>query len=129
MGEELLEPTTIYVQPVLTIIAEFHVHGISHITGGGLVDNIPRILPASCQAVIHKGSWEIPPIFPFIQEMGTISESEMLRTFNSGIGMVLVIPDAEADNVIERLQTMHFTSYLIGEIRTRNEGDKEILFT
>ena len=107
LGEELLEPTTIYVQPVRTIIAEFHVHGISHITGGGLVDNIPRILPANCQAVIHKGSWEIPPIFPFIQEKGTISESEMLRTFNNGIGMVLVIPDEEVKSVMERLQTMH----------------------
>jgi len=129
LGEELLEPTTIYVKPVRTIIAEFHVHGISHITGGGLVDNIPRILPANSQAVIHKGSWEIPPIFPFIQEKGTISESEMLRTFNSGIGMVLVVPDEEVQHVIERLQIMHFTSYLIGEIRTRKEGDKEILFT
>ena len=129
LGEELLEPTTIYVKPVRAIIAEFHVHGISHITGGGLVDNIPRILPPNSQAVIHKGSWEIPPIFPFIQEKGTISESEMLRTFNSGIGMVLVVPDEEVQHVIERLQTMHFTSYLIGEIRTRKEGDKEILFT
>ena len=129
LGEELLEPTTIYVKPVRTIIAEFHVHGISHITGGGLVDNIPRILPANSQAVIHKGSWEIPPIFPFIQEKGTISESEMLRTFNSGIGMVLVVPDEEVQHVIERLQIMHFTSYLIGEIRTRKEGDKDMLFT
>jgi phosphoribosylformylglycinamidine cyclo-ligase len=129
LGEELLEPTTIYVKPVRTIIAEFHVHGISHITGGGLVDNIPRILPANCQAVIHKGSWEIPPIFSFIQEKGAISESEMLRTFNSGIGMVLVMPDEEANDVMARLHTMHVTSYLIGEIRTRKEGDNDILFT
>jgi len=129
IGEELLEPTTIYVQPVRTIIAEFHVHGISHITGGGLTDNIPRILPANCQAVIHRGSWNIPPIFPFIQEKGTISESEMLRTFNNGIGMVLVIPDEEVTSVMERLQTMHLPSYLIGEVRTRKEGDQEILFT
>jgi phosphoribosylformylglycinamidine cyclo-ligase len=129
LGEELLEPTAIYVKPVRTIIAEFHVHGISHITGGGLVDNIPRILPANCQAVIHRGHWEIPPIFPFIQEKGTISEREMLRTFNSGIGMVLVIPDEEVNNVIVRLENMHFKSYLIGEIIKRKEGDKDILFT
>jgi phosphoribosylformylglycinamidine cyclo-ligase len=129
LGEELLEPTTIYVKPVSTIIEEFHVHGISHITGGGLVDNIPRIVPANCQAVIHKGSWEIPPIFSFIQEKGTISDSEMLRTFNSGIGMVLVIPDEEVKSVMARLQDMDYTSYLIGEIKTRKEGDKDILFT
>ena len=128
LGEELLEPTTIYVKPVSTIIGEFHVHGISHITGGGLVDNIPRIVPANCQAVIHKGSWEIPPIFSFLQEKGTISESEILRTFNSGIGMVLVIPDEEVKSVMARLQDMDYTSYLIGEIRTRKEGDKDILF-
>ena len=129
LGEELLEPTTIYVKAVRTIIPEFQVHGISHITGGGLVDNIPRIVPADCQAVIHKGSWEIPPIFPFIQERGAISEGEMLRTFNCGIGMVLVVPEAEAQDVMAALKNMHFKSYVIGEIRKRQEGHKEILIS
>lgn len=129
LGEELLEPTTIYVKAVRTIIPEFQVHGISHITGGGLVDNIPRIVPADCQAVIHKGSWEIPPIFPFIQERGAISEGEMLRTFNCGIGMVLVVPEAEAQDVMAALKNMHFKSYVIGEIRKRQEGHKEIFIS
>jgi phosphoribosylformylglycinamidine cyclo-ligase len=128
LGEELLEPTRIYVQPVLTLLSAFHIRGISHITGGGLIDNIPRILPAHCQAVIHKGSWEIPPIFTFLKEQGGISEQEMLKTFNNGIGMVLVIPQEELIDVNSRLQQLQLASYAIGEVVKRKEGEKDIIF-
>ncbi len=128
LGEELLEPTKIYVKPVLKIISEFHVHGISHITGGGLTENIPRILPSNCQAAIHKGSWEILPIFTLIQEKGNISEAEMLRTFNNGIGMVLIVPQEEAKDIISRLQGMQLKSYVIGEIVKRKEEEEAVIF-
>jgi len=128
LTEELLEPTKIYVKSVLNIIAEFHVHGIAHITGGGMLENIPRILPANCQALIHKGSWKILPIFTFIQDRGNISEAEMLRTFNNGIGMVLVVPHEEAEDIISKLQSMHLQSYTIGEIVKQKEGEKAIKF-
>lgn len=128
LGEELLEPTKIYVKPVLKIISEFHVHGISHITGGGLTENIPRILPSNCQAAIHKGSWEILPIFTLIQGKGNISEAEMLRTFNNGIGMVLIVPQEEAKDIISRLQGMQLKSYVIGEIVKRKEEEEAVIF-
>jgi len=128
LGEELLEPTKIYVKPVLKIIEEFNVHGISHITGGGLSENIPRILPSDCQAAIDKGSWEILPIFTLIQEKGNISEAEMLRTFNNGIGMVLIVPQEEAKDVISRLQGMQLKSYVIGEIVKRKEEEEAVIF-
>ena len=128
LTEELLEPTKIYVKPVLNIIKEFHLHGISHITGGGLIENIPRILPANCQAVIHKGSWKILPIFTFIQEKGNINEAEMFRTFNNGIGLVLVVPHEEAEDIISRLQSMHLQAYTIGEIGKRREGGEAVIF-
>jgi len=128
LGEELLEPTKIYVKPVLKIIAEFNIHGISHITGGGLTENISRILPSNCQAAIHKGSWEILPIFTLIQEKGNISEAEMLRTFNNGIGMVLIVPQEEAKDIISRLQGMQLKSYVIGEIVKRKEEEEAVTF-
>ncbi len=128
LGEELLEPTKIYVKPVLKIIAEFNVHGISHITGGGLTENIPRILPDDCQAVINKDSWEITPIFTFIQGKGNISEAEMLKTFNNGIGMVLIVPQEEANDIISRLQGMQLKSYVIGEIVKRKEEEGAVIF-
>ena len=127
LGEELLKPTMIYVQPVLKLLETFHIHGIAHITGGGLLGNIPRILPPSCRAVIHRGSWKTPPIFTFLQERGEISEDEMLKTFNNGIGMVLVIPPDEEPKLILRLKQMDLSAFTIGEIVNRREGEKAIL--
>ena len=123
LGEELLEPTKIYVKPVLKIASDFHLHGISHITGGGLVENIPRILPSGCQAVIHKGCWDIPPVFTFIQEKGDVSTTEMLRTFNNGIGMVLIVPHEEADDIMHMLHSMDLQSYAIGEVAKLKKGE------
>ncbi len=122
LGEELLKPTRIYVEPVLNLLRHLPISGMAHITGGGLVDNVPRILPKSCQAVIRRGSWPVPPIFTLLQERGNIPEAEMLRTFNNGIGLVLVVdPDRVAD-VLLRLQGLREAAYLIGDIAPRREG-------
>ena len=93
-----------------------------------MIDNIPRILPAKCQAVIHKESFHIPPIFAFIQKNGNISEVEMLRTFNNGIGMVLLVPQKEAKDITLRLQNMHLKSYIIGKVVERKRDEKAVIF-
>jgi phosphoribosylformylglycinamidine cyclo-ligase len=119
LGEELLKPTRIYVETVLNLRRDFPLSGICHITGGGLTGNLPRILPRSCQAVIHLDSWPTPPIFRFLQEKGQISPTEMLRTFNNGIGLVLAIPADLVADVLPRLQGLGETAFIIGTIKTR----------
>jgi phosphoribosylformylglycinamidine cyclo-ligase len=91
LGEELLSPTRIYVKPVLYLLEKYRILGIAHITGGGLLENIPRILPEGVAVRINQKSWPKPPIFSLIQKEGKISDEEMYRTFNMGIGMVLVV--------------------------------------
>jgi len=101
LGKELLKPTKIYVKDVLSVRSI--VRGIAHITGGGFIDNIPRILPQGCQAIIHKGSWRVPGIFQVVQKKGKIKEEEMFHTFNMGIGMVLIVSPAERERLLSRL--------------------------
>lgn len=118
--EELLRPTKIYVPIILNLIkASASIRGIVHVTGGGFIDNIPRILPGSCKAVVRKGTWPIPPIFEFLQEKGSISEEEMFRTFNCGIGMILIIPEHEAKDVLFQIQAMNEEAFPIGYIDQR----------
>lgn len=124
IGEELLTPTKIYVKTIKALQKKFDIKGIAHITGGGLIENIPRILPNNCKAVIAKGVWEMPFIFRFIQDGGDIAEKEMFRTFNCGIGMVIIASKNEADRVIRQLRTLKEKAFLIGEIEKRN-GQKE----
>jgi phosphoribosylformylglycinamidine cyclo-ligase len=128
LGEELLKPTRIYVETVLNILRDFSISGISHITGGGLTDNVPRILPKSCQAVIHWGSWPVPPIFPFLQEKGNIPPEEMRRTFNNGIGLALVLDDKGVDEVLQRLEALGEQGYVIGEIVARKKGEPPLVY-
>ena len=116
VGEELLVPTRIYVKPILSLLENFPLHGIAHITGGGITDNLPRVIPKGCKAEIHKNTWPIPPIFRIIQEGGNVPEDEMLRTFNNGIGMILSVPVKEADGILSRLKTLKEKAYRIGEI-------------
>ena len=116
LGEELLEPTIIYVKPVLDIIRKFRVHGMAHITGGGLVGNIPRILPPHCRALIRNNSWTEPPIFSLLREKSGIAEMEMLKTFNCGIGMVLVVAAAQANEVMQQLKTAGEAVWRIGSV-------------
>jgi len=128
LGEELLKPTRIYVKPIANLIRDFTIKGIAHITGGGLRDNIVRILPNRCQAVIESDSWERPPIFALINRLGGVSETEMLATFNCGIGMVLIVPADEVEEQMSRLQAMGEACYVIGEITKREEDETGIAF-
>ena len=116
VAEELLTPTRIYVRSVMNLLRDFNISGLAHITGGGLLENIPRVLPNGCKAVVRKSSWEIPEIFQIIQKGGNIDETEMFRTFNCGIGMVLIVPEREADDIMIRLSGLNETAFHIGEV-------------
>lgn len=128
IGEELLQPTRIYVKPILSLLKKFPIPGMAHITGGGITDNLPRVIPPGCQAVIHRGSWPVHSIFKIIQEGGNVAEEEMLRTFNNGIGMILVVPAPTAGRVISHLKEMKEKAYLIGEIKKAKSQDKVVAY-
>jgi phosphoribosylformylglycinamidine cyclo-ligase len=128
LGEEILKPTRIYAETVLNLLRDFPLSGISHITGGGLTDNVPRILPQGCQAVIHRDSWPVPPIFRLIQEKGSIPEEDMLRTFNNGIGLVIVVPQGQVGDVLLRLEGLNERAYVIGEITARKDGAPPLVY-
>ncbi|KAJ9696621.1 hypothetical protein PVL29_008702 [Vitis rotundifolia] len=115
LGEALIAPTVIYVKQVLDFISKGGVKGIAHITGGGFTDNIPRVFPKGLGAVIYKDSWEVPSVFKWIQEAGQIEDAEMRRTFNMGIGMVLVV-SPEASLRILGDENGAYTAYKIGEV-------------
>ncbi|WP_124726507.1 phosphoribosylformylglycinamidine cyclo-ligase [Staphylospora marina] len=125
LGEALLTPTKIYVKSLLHLMNGFDVRGAAHITGGGLPENLPRILPDGCAAVIDKNAWEVPSIFRWIAETGGISEADMFRTFNMGIGMVLVVPGEEADQVRREAERLGERAVILGEVVS---GDKALSF-
>ena len=116
LGEALLTPTRIYVRPVLAAIRAAEVHGVSHITGGGFYENIPRSLPEGLCAVIDKAAVRTPPIFSLIQRLGQIPERDMFNTFNMGVGMSLCVSPESAERAIEALRAEGVDSYVIGEI-------------
>lgn len=116
IGEELLEPTRIYVETVFRVLRGLPIHGLAHITGGGIYENIVRILPAACSLVIKRGSWDIPPVFDLLKKGGNISEMEMMRTFNNGIGMVAIVPESAVADVMERLGAGNEKASVIGEV-------------
>ena len=116
LGEALLEPTKIYVKPVLALLEEVQVKGISHITGGGFYENIPRSIPAGLGARIRKSAVRILPVFRMIQEVGAISEHDMFNTFNMGVGMSIVVSPEDADRAIDILKANGEDAYIIGEI-------------
>ncbi|KAK0579068.1 hypothetical protein LWI29_020393 [Acer saccharum] len=115
LGEALMAPTVIYVKQVLDIISKGGVKGIAHITGGGFTDNIPRVFPKGLGAVIDNDSWEIPPVFKWMQQAGRIEDGEMMRTFNMGIGMVLVVSQEASQRILDE-QHGSYTAYRIGEV-------------
>jgi phosphoribosylformylglycinamidine cyclo-ligase len=122
LGAALLEPTRIYVKPLLGLIRDGLVHGLAHITGGGLLENIPRVLPEGCRAEIDARAWEFPPLFALLQEGGAIAAQEMARTFNCGIGMVAIVGAADADAVIAGLRQSGEEARLIGTIESGPRG-------
>ena len=123
LAEALIAPTRIYVKPVLAVLREVHIKGLAHITGGGLVENVPRVLPQEVCAEIKKSAWPRPPLFDWLQEHGNVQESEMHRVFNCGIGMVAVVAADQAERAIATLQREGETVFRIGSIRARR-GDE-----
>ena len=128
IGMELLRPTTIYVKPLLNLIKNFCIKGIVHITGGGFIDNIPRILPKTCRAVLLRNSWDIPSVFTIIKRMGNIDDGEMYRVYNMGIGMMAFAAEKEASEVMERLENLGLKAYAIGFIDRKDEGQPSVTF-
>ncbi len=122
LGEVLLTPTKIYVKPVVALLEKYNVGGIAHITGGGFLENIPRVLPDSLKAVVSEGTWPRPAIFELIEKEG-VASNEMYRTFNQGIGMVLVVKSEEVEDIQAMLREMGEESYLIGEVAERKAGE------
>jgi phosphoribosylformylglycinamidine cyclo-ligase len=126
LGEELLEPTRIYTEVIHSLMRDLPIHGLAHITGGGIPDNLVRILPKACSVAIERGSWEIPPVFSFLQKAGEVDEMEMMRTFNNGLGLVMVVPEGAAQEVMERLAAMDEKAFVIGEVTERNESEPRV---
>jgi len=126
LSKALMEPTRIYVKPLLKLIRSQNVHALSHITGGGLLENIPRVLPDNAKAVIDTGSWEMPSLFNWLQENGNVEATEMYRTFNCGVGMVICVPSDEAEQALAMLTAEGETAWKIGEIAALNQGDEAV---
>ncbi|HPX81976.1 MAG TPA: phosphoribosylformylglycinamidine cyclo-ligase [Syntrophales bacterium] len=129
IGEELLKPTRIYVKALLKLIKSFHIKGLVHITGGGFLDNIPRIVPGPCKAVVYRQSWPVPPIFSLLRDLGKVAEMEMWRVFNMGVGMMIVVSEGDRDEVMERIAMMGEQPFCIGHIEKRSEQEASVQFT
>ena len=119
LADVLIEPTRIYVKPVLKLLAEVPVKGLAHITGGGLVENVPRVLPDAACAVLDAAAWPMPPLFRWLQERGNVAAGEMHRVFNCGIGMALVVAPGDVDRATTLLRSAGETVYRIGAIEPR----------
>jgi phosphoribosylformylglycinamidine cyclo-ligase len=126
VADELLEPTNIYVEPVLHLLRKYRVHGMAHITGGGFYDNVERILPRACKALIRGGAWSVPPIFNFLREKGNVSPEEMNHVFNNGIGFIIVVEPSEAADIVAFLGAMLAGVHIIGEIVPRGPGAEAV---
>ena len=122
LGDILLTPTRIYVKTILNLLRDFEIRGMAHITGGGLLENLPRVLPQHCRAVVQRDSWPKPAIFELLREKGNLDEKELYKTFNYGIGMVLAVPSDSADDILTRLSGLNEDAYLIGDITLCEEG-------
>ncbi len=122
LGEELLRPTRIYVRPVLALAEAVDLRGIAHITGGGIPGNLPRILPPGCRAVLRRDTWRPPPVFGLLQRLGQVPEAEMVRTFNLGIGLILVVPADQADAAVAACERLGERAMVLGEIRAGDPG-------
>lgn len=129
LGEALLTPTRIYADCVGSMKKNLPVLGLAHITGGGLVENVLRILPKGCGVCLKKKSWQIPAIFSFLQKAGNISQDEMMRTFNNGIGMIAVVPDSAAQETLDQLAAMKEKAFSIGKIIKRSDSTPRVTWS
>jgi phosphoribosylformylglycinamidine cyclo-ligase len=126
IGDQLLEPTKIYIKSALKMIAEHDIHAISHITGGGFWENIPRVLPEGTKAVIDGKSWQWPAIFTWLQEKGNVETFEMYRTFNCGVGLIVALPKEQANAAVKLLLSEGENAWIIGEIADASEGEEQV---
>jgi phosphoribosylformylglycinamidine cyclo-ligase len=124
VGEALLQPTKIYVKSVLKVMQDFQLKGIAHITGGGITENLPRVLPknAKLHFRIERGSWPVPPVFNLIQDTGNVEEGEMYKTFNMGVGMVLVVEQSDAWKIVKKLSRLGENAHIIGQVEKGKSG-------
>lgn len=129
LREAILAPTHLYVKPMLELMKQLKVKGIAHITGGGLTDNIPRILQDGLSAIVQKNSWPRPPLFSWLQEHGNVAESEMHRVFNGGVGMVVVVGKNDANIAMELLRKQGETVWAIGSIEKQATGQAQTIIT
>jgi len=129
LKDALLEPTKIYVKSVLQLIKDVQVNALSHITGGGLLENIPRVLPEQTKAVIDKNSWQLPAVFNWLQEKGNVEITEMYRTFNCGVGLVICVPAEQKQQAIDSLNQNGESAWLIGHIDNAAQGEEQVEIT
>jgi phosphoribosylformylglycinamidine cyclo-ligase len=126
LADALMAPTRIYVKPLLRLIEMVPVLALAHITGGGLLENIPRVLPEQCKAVLDLDSWQLPPVFRWLQEQGNIVQRELYRTFNCGIGMVVCVPEDRCDEAIQQLLALGETAWRVGRIDARSADEAQV---
>ncbi len=126
LGKALLEPTRIYVKSMLRLIEESSVNAMSHITGGGLQENIPRVLPDDCKAVVDVSSWEMPPVFRWLQQQGNVDAYEMYRTFNCGVGMIIAIPASEQEDAMAILADAGETAFVVGHVAKADSDEPRV---
>jgi phosphoribosylformylglycinamidine cyclo-ligase len=127
LAKVLLEPTKIYVKPLLSLLEQVPVHALAHITGGGITENLPRVLPDGIAAQIDLASWEFPPVFQWLQQKGKIAQADMLTTFNCGIGMIVVIPPEQVNAALRYLENSGETAFLIGDL-VESEGKAKVFY-
>jgi len=126
LGEVLLQPTRIYVKPILSLLQTVEVHALCHITGGGLIENLPRVMPTECHAIINRDAWPTDKIFQWIEQNGNVSKEEMYRTFNCGIGMVAIVDSADAEKTLAHLTAQGESAYVIGNIQAATPGSATV---
>jgi phosphoribosylformylglycinamidine cyclo-ligase len=129
LGDTLLEPTRIYVKSLLALSAELPVSALAHITGGGIVENLPRVLPDNAKAVIHTAGWTRPPVFDWLQSNGGISDAEMYRTFNCGVGMIVCVRPEDADGALQVLRQQGETAWRLGEVAARDGAEDQVFLS
>ena len=126
LADALMAPTRIYVKSLLKLIKESQVNALSHITGGGLLENIPRVLPESAKAVIDTQSWQMPAVFNWLQQQGNVEATEMYRTFNCGVGMVIAVPADKQEEALKLLSEAGEAAWVIGEIAAASAGEEQV---
>ncbi len=128
LGEELLQPTRIYCKTVASLRKLCSIYGMSHITGGGIIDNLPRVLPKQCKAIINTRSWMPQPVFQYMKKAGDLSDTEMMRTFNNGIGLIIVVSEDQCEEALSHLESIGEKAFHIGSIERRHGEDQPIQF-